>query len=224
MICLVLPLIISFVIVLIWIVLSGSIFFSGDDFLRIAGILLTSIIYLSAIYLIGLLISAGVHRTATALMLSLFIWVVLILVYPSVSVFAVSQLTRERDSKINSSFDAIWQIQETVNKEEREYLKNDGVNGESDRFLRDKYLVHIGVSAPEIANHIEFKSYDWRVIAPGIRKIYSSCHPLPSILDTATHSCRRENGIGAHAGIQADPVLESKNSSEPASTLPCRDV
>ena len=170
MICLVLPLIISFAIALIWIVLSGSIFFSGDDFLRIACILLTSIIYLSAIYLIGLLISAGVHRTVTALMLSLFIWVVLILVYPSVSVFAVNQLTRERNSKINSSFDAIWQIQETVNKEEREYLKNDGGNGESDRFLRDNYLVHIGVSAPEIANHIEFKSYDWRVIAPESEK------------------------------------------------------
>lgn len=171
MICLVLPLIISFAIALIWLVLSGSIFFSGDDFLRITGILLTSIVYLSAIYLVGLLISVAVHRTATALMLSLFIWVVLILVYPSVTVFAVNQLTREQDSKINSSFDAIWRIQHTVNKEEREYLKDDGVNGESARFLRDNFRVHIGVSAPEIANHIEFKSYDWRVIAPESEKL-----------------------------------------------------
>ncbi len=171
-ICLILPLIISFAIALIWIVLSGSIFFSGDDFLRIACILLTSIIYLSAIYLIGLLISAGVHRTATALMLSLFIWVVLILIYPSVSVLAVNQLTREQDSKINSSFDAIWQIQQTVNKEERKYLRNDGVEGDSEFFNLGNNLggVHIGVSVPEIANHIEFKSYNWRVIAPASEK------------------------------------------------------
>ena len=172
MMCLILPLIISLTIALIWIVSTGSIVLSGNDFLRIAGILLTSIIYLSAIYLIGLLISIGVHRTATALMLSLFVWVVLILVYPSVSVFAVNQLTREPDSRINSSFDAIWQIQQTVNKEEREYLKNDGVSGESDRFNLGDNLswIHIGVSVPEIANHIEFKSYNWRVIAPESEK------------------------------------------------------
>ena len=35
---------------------SGSIAFSGEDFLRILGILLTSVIYLSTFYLIGLLI------------------------------------------------------------------------------------------------------------------------------------------------------------------------
>ena len=101
--CLILPLIMSFIVALIWIVSTGSIVLSGNDFLRIAGILLTSIIYLSAIYLIGLFISAWAHRTATALMLSLFVWVVLVLVYPSFSVSMVDQLTNPVDNRIYSS-------------------------------------------------------------------------------------------------------------------------
>ena len=129
--CLIIPLIISFTIALIWMVSSGSIVFSGDDYLRIACVLLTS--YLSAIYLIGLFISTSVHRTATALMLSLFVWVVLVLVYPSLSVSVVDQLTKPKRSEINSSY-AMRQIRLAVNKEEIEYLENDGVEGNSDRF------------------------------------------------------------------------------------------
>lgn len=170
--CLILPLIMSFIIVLIWIVSIGSIVFSGDDFLRIAGILLTSIIYLSAIYLIGLLISAWVHRTATALMLSLFVWVVLVLVYPSLSVSVVEQLTKPQRSKINSSYDAMRQIRLAVNKEEMEYLKNDEVEGESEHFHLNgsRSGLHVGVSQKNILMRIDFKAYDWQQITPESEK------------------------------------------------------
>ena len=170
--CLILPLIISFIIALIWIVSIGSIVFSGEDFLRIAGILLTSIIYLSAIYLIGLLISAWVHRTATALMLSLFVWVVLVLVYPSLSVSVVEQLTKPQRSKINSSYDAMRQIRLAVNKEEMEYLKNDEVEGESEHFNLNgsRSGLHVGVSQKNILMRIDFKAYDWQQITPESEK------------------------------------------------------
>ena len=168
--CLILPLIMSFIIALIWIVSTGSIVFSGDDFLRIAGILLTSIIYLSAIYLIGLFISAWVHRTATALMLSLFVWVVLVLVYPSLSVFAADQFTSQRNSRISYSYNQSQQILQKVNKAEKEYLMNDGVEGESDGFNMDfqKSAIHIGVSRE--ATRLEFKAYDWWWIHPESEK------------------------------------------------------
>ena len=172
MMCLIIPLIISFMIALIWMVSSGSIVFSGDDYLRIACILLTSIIYLSAIYLIGLFISAWVHRTATALMLSLFVWVVLVLVYPSLSVSVVDQLTKPKRSKINSSYDAMRQIRLAVNKEEMEYLKNDGVEGESEHFNLDgnRGSLHIGVGKSNILMRIDFKAYDWQSITPESEK------------------------------------------------------
>ena len=170
--CLILPLIMSFIIALIWMVLTGSIVFSGDDYLRIAGILLTSIIYLSVIYLIGLLISAWVPRTATAFMLSLFIWVVLVLVYPSLSVSLVNQLTKPRRSEIDSRYDAMRQIRLAVNKEELEYLKNDGVQGESEHFKLNgsRGGLHVGVSQKNILMRIDFKAYDWQHITPESEK------------------------------------------------------
>ena len=169
--CLILPLIMSFIIALIWIVSTGSIVFSGDDFLRIAGILLTSIIYLSAIYLIGLFISTWVHRTATALMLSLFVWVVLVLIYPSLSVSMVDQLTSPVDSRIFSAEKAIRQILRTVEKEGREYLKDNKIEDESGKFNPEKNLqLHVGIGTGNIAMRIEFKAYDWNTIPPESEK------------------------------------------------------
>ena len=171
MICLILPLIISFAIALIWMMSAGSIVFSGEDSLRIVGILLTSIIYLSAIYLIGLLISAWAHRTATALMLSLFVWVVLVLIYPSLSVFAADQFTSRRNSRISYSYDQSRQILQSVDKAEKEYLMNDAVEGESDGFNMDanKSALHIGDGTME-ATRLEFKAYDWWWIDPASEK------------------------------------------------------
>ena len=166
--CLILPLIMSFIIALIWIVSIGSIVFSGEDFLRIAGILLTSIIYLSAIYLVGLFISTSVHRTATALMISLFVWVVLVLVYPSLSVSVVDQLIKPQGSRIDSSYDAMRQIRLAVNKEEVEYLNNDQIEGESDRFNLDGALtrgLHVGIGNKRTLMRIDFKGYDWQHIS-----------------------------------------------------------
>ena len=170
--CLILPLIMSFIVALIWIVSMGSIVLSGNDFLRIAGILLTSIIYLSAIYLIGLLISAWAHRTATALMLSLFVWVVMVLVYPSFSVSMVDQLTNPVDNRIYSSERAIRQILQTVEDEGQKYLINDGIEGESDHFnvQGNRNGLHVGLSHGSTATHIKFRAYDWRSIDPESEK------------------------------------------------------
>ena len=170
MICLILPLIISFAIALIWMMSAGPIVFSGEDFLRIAGILLTSIIYLSAIYLIGLLISAWAHRTATALMLSLFVWVVLVLIYPSLSVFAADQFTSRRNSRISYSYNQSRQILQAVDKAEKKYLMNDAVEGESDRFNVNFNggRTHLGYGM--VATRLEFKAYDWYWIDPASEK------------------------------------------------------
>ena len=79
--CLLVPLILSLLFALL--LLTRSIPLSTADFLRIAGIVLTSFAYLSLFYLIGLLISVATRRTGTALMLAMFVWGFLILVYPN---------------------------------------------------------------------------------------------------------------------------------------------
>ena len=133
MVCLILPLIMSLLLVLILFSISGSISLRGDDWLRIGGILLISIIYLSAFYLIGLLISVLTRRTATALMVSMVIWSTLVLIYPSLSVFTVNQLW-QTPAQLEATYREIEQIWEGFEREEADYLKNDQFEGENTDF------------------------------------------------------------------------------------------
>ncbi len=131
--CLILPVVMSLLLALILFSISGSISLSGDDWLRIGGILLTSIIYLSAFYLIGLLISTLTRRTATALMLSMVIWSTIVLIYPSLSVFVVNRLW-QTPSQLEAAYSEIEQIWEGFEREEINYLKNDQFEGENTDF------------------------------------------------------------------------------------------
>ena len=70
MVCLFVPLLMSLLLMLILLTTSLMISLNTDDFLRIGGIVLTSLVYLSLFYLIGMLISVVTRRTSTALILS----------------------------------------------------------------------------------------------------------------------------------------------------------
>ena len=76
MVCLLFPVLMSLLLALIQCSLARSLQLSTEDFLRIGGIVLTTIVYLSVFYLIGLLISTTTRRAATSLMLCMFLWVV----------------------------------------------------------------------------------------------------------------------------------------------------
>ena len=131
--CLILPVVMSLLLSLLLFFLSGSIVLSGDDWLRIGGILLTSIIYLSAFYLMGLLISTITRRTATALMVSMVIWSTLVLIYPSLSVFAVNRLWHT-PSQLETAYREIAQIWEAFEREQADFFRNDRVEGEDPNF------------------------------------------------------------------------------------------
>ena len=146
--CLTLPVIMSLLLTLILFSLSGSILLSGDDWLRIGGILLTSIIYLSAFYLIGLLISAITRRTATALMVSMVIWSTLVLIYPSLIVFSVNRLW-QTPSQLESSYREIEQIWESFERERMDFLRNDAIEGED---LNANILYSGSSAAPHISD------------------------------------------------------------------------
>ena len=133
MICLILPAVMSLLLVLILFSISGSIALKDDEWLRMGGILLTSIIYLSAFYLIGLLISAITRRTATALMLSMVIWSTVVLIYPSLSIFAVNRLW-QTPSQLDAAYGEIEQIWEAFERERINFLKNDSIEGEDPNF------------------------------------------------------------------------------------------
>ena len=136
MVCLLIPVLMSLLMVLILLSSTSSIQLDGEDFLRIGGIVLTTSIYLSVFYLIGLLISATTRRTATSLMLCMFLWVTLVLVYPNWSRFTITPVgdTRAIHSSADQQIEQIW---EEVDREERAFLANSPLEGEPHKFNLD---------------------------------------------------------------------------------------
>ncbi|MDE0397854.1 MAG: ABC transporter permease subunit [Candidatus Poribacteria bacterium] len=136
MICLLIPVLMSLLMVLILLSSTSSIQLDGEDFLRIGGIILTTTIYLSAFYLIGLLISTATRRTATSLMLCMFLWVTLVLVYPNWSRFTITPVgdTRTIHSSADQQIEQIW---EEIDREESRFLANSPLEGEPQKFNLD---------------------------------------------------------------------------------------
>ena len=133
MLCLLIPVLMSLMLVLILLSLNSAIHLGREDFLRIGGIVLTTSIYLSVFYLIGLLVSTLTRRTATSLMICMFLWVVLALVYPNWSRFAINPVgdTRAIESSTSEQIEQIW---EEVDREERQFLANTPLEGKPPRF------------------------------------------------------------------------------------------
>ena len=129
MLCLFVPLLISLFLAVILLMTTPSISLNTDDFLRIGGIILASVAYLSVFYLIGLLISATTRRTSTALMLSMFVWGFLVLIYPN-TVLAVVPRPEAPQARAASAFSQIEKMwEEEFERERRHFLATDAFPG-----------------------------------------------------------------------------------------------
>ena len=133
MLCLLVPLLISLLLAMILLTTSTVISLSMDDFLRIGGIVLSSIVYLSVFYLIGMLISAVTRRTGTALMLAMFVWGFWVLVYPN-AVLAAIDPPQPSQPRMVSAYEEIKQIWEEFDRKRKHFLANDAVPGEDPHF------------------------------------------------------------------------------------------
>lgn len=133
MVCLLVPLLMSVCLAVILLTTSTSVFLNTDDFLRITGLIFTSIVYLSVFYLIGMLISAMTRRTGTALMLSMFVWGFWVLIYPNM-ILTSTLPQRTPEVRAASAFNQIEQLWEEFEREQEQYLKNDAAPGENPGF------------------------------------------------------------------------------------------
>ena len=125
MLCLLVPLLISLLLSISLLTTATTISLNIVDFLRIGGIVLTSLVYVSLFYLIGMLISAVTRRTGTALMLCMFVWGFLVLVYPNLILTAV-EITPKPDTQI-SAYNQIKQMWEELDRENKQFLRNDAI-------------------------------------------------------------------------------------------------
>ena len=133
MLCLLVPLLMSLLLAVILLTTTPSIALNADDFLRIGGIIFTTVVYLSVFYLIGMLISAATRRTRTALMLSMFVWGFLVLVYPNMILSVVPQPDAPQARRA-SAFNRIEQMWEEFDRERKHFLATDALPGEDWHF------------------------------------------------------------------------------------------
>ena len=120
--CLLVPLLMSLLLMLILLTTSAMVSLNTDDFLRIGGIVLTSLIYLSLFYLIGMLISVVTRRTSTALILAMFVWGFLVLVYPNMILTAVDTIPRT-DTEF-AAYHQIKHIWEELERKRKQFVRN----------------------------------------------------------------------------------------------------
>ena len=133
MLCLLVPLLMSLLLAVILLTTTPSISLNADDFLRIGGIILTTVMYLSIFYFIGMLISAATRRTRTALMLSMFVWGFLVLVYPNM-ILAVVPQSEAPQARRASAFNQIEQMWEEFDRDRKRFLATDALPGEDWHF------------------------------------------------------------------------------------------
>lgn len=133
MLCLLVPLLISLILAIILLTTTATISLNTDDFLRIGGIIFTTVVYLSVFYLIGMLISAATRRTRTALMLSMFVWGFLVLVYPNM-ILAVVPRPEAPQTRVASAFNQIERMWEAFDRDRKHFLATDALPGEDWHF------------------------------------------------------------------------------------------
>jgi ABC-type transport system involved in multi-copper enzyme maturation permease subunit len=79
------------------------------DWIRIGLIYLATLIFISAMYNIGLLFSCLVRTSAISLVLALFVWIAFVVVIPNVSVYLASQIRPiESRKNIDTKIESIW--------------------------------------------------------------------------------------------------------------------
>ncbi len=90
-------------------ILHPSVSLSGGDMVRIAAMLAVSALYLSAFYALGLYISVKTDRPAVSLMILLQAWIVLVIIYPNLSVaFAERFYPLPSEESLARQKDAVW--------------------------------------------------------------------------------------------------------------------
>jgi ABC-type transport system involved in multi-copper enzyme maturation permease subunit len=73
--------------------LSPAVQLNQEEIGRIGGIFVISLLYLTAVYFIGLLVSTCTQRASTSLVVSMFIWLSAVAIFPPAVAYAVDQLT-----------------------------------------------------------------------------------------------------------------------------------
>jgi ABC-type transport system involved in multi-copper enzyme maturation permease subunit len=90
----ILPFFIAVLLGTIFLILSPMVDMNAYNLLKLGMFMLSSVIYLAIFFSLGLLISCLTHRTSTSLVLSLFVWVILVFLIPNLGNIMARQLVQ----------------------------------------------------------------------------------------------------------------------------------
>jgi ABC-type transport system involved in multi-copper enzyme maturation permease subunit len=90
----ILPFFIAVLLGTIFLILSPMVDMNTNNLLKLGMFMLSSVIYLAIFFSLGLLISCLTHRTSTSLILSLFVWVILVFLIPNLGNILARQLVQ----------------------------------------------------------------------------------------------------------------------------------
>ena len=100
MISIAIPLVAGLLTGLLVVLLHGSAVLDSSAWVRIWLVFLCSLLYLSSIFMMGLLVSARTRRSATSLVILLFIWVVLVMLWPNMGSYVARQALKVEDKSV----------------------------------------------------------------------------------------------------------------------------
>ena len=95
---------------------------SGEQFLRLSGIIGFSLIYLSVFFTLGLFVSAVVHREATSLILCLFIWGIWTLWIPRFGILTARTISPVPSEGEHRQMKERFATESDITEEQREIL------------------------------------------------------------------------------------------------------
>jgi ABC-type transport system involved in multi-copper enzyme maturation permease subunit len=117
----------------------GSASLDSSAWIRIGLVFLCSLLYLSTIFMLGILVSAMTRRSATSLVILLFIWVVLVMLWPNMGSYVARQTMKVEDKSVVDT--------------KREALERE-LAGEIDRFS-DKQRWEAGLRPPSLYRFVK---------------------------------------------------------------------
>ena len=86
------PFLLAMVVGMLTLNLMPSVSLSSEHWIRLAWLTLTSLLYISVFFTLGILISALTRRTITSFLVALFAWVILVLVLPNIGTLVAREL------------------------------------------------------------------------------------------------------------------------------------
>jgi len=99
----VLPMVIGLLLSFLIIFNSSMINFNLNDYLRMILIFILAVLYVSAFYSLGMLLSSRIRRSATVLILLLFIWVVSVVIMPNTAIYLARYVSQVPDRAVIDS-------------------------------------------------------------------------------------------------------------------------